>query len=84
VRTRRGQCDYLGVDALSLEHPLAIDDVPMACNGDIVITGVMQTWISFRVYRNPDNAVATAKRVEILGRIEMIVNVDQCSQLARR
>jgi hypothetical protein len=63
---------------------LAIDDVPVALNGDVVITGVMQARISFRVYRDPDDAVATAKRVEILGRIEVIMNVDQRGQLARR
>ena len=84
MRAWRGERDYLGVDALALEHALAIDDVPVTGNGDVVITGVVQAGIAFRVYRDVDDAVAAAQRVEILRRIEVIVDVYQRCQLARR
>jgi hypothetical protein len=84
VRARRCERDYLGRDALTLEHPLAILDVAMSGDGDVVVARVMQTRISFGIDCNPDDAVAAAERVKILRRIEMIVDVDQVVQLARK
>ena len=84
MRPRSRECDYLSGDALSLEHALAKYDVPVTCNGDVVIAGVVQARIAFGINRYPDDAVAAAKRVEILGRVKVIVNVDQVGQLARR
>jgi hypothetical protein len=84
VRAGRGKRDYLGGDTLSLEHPLAVDDVPVPRNRDVVIARVMKTRVAFSINRNPDYAVAAAKCVEILRRIKMVVYVDQIRQLARR
>ena len=84
MRARSCERDYLSGDALSLQHPLAKYDVPVTRNGDVVIAWVVQARITLRINRYPDYAVAAAKRVEILGRIEVIVNVDQVGQLARR
>ena len=84
MRAGSGQRDYLGRDTLSLEHPLPIHDVPMPRHRHVVIAGVVKARVAFRINRNPDYTVAAAKRVEILRRIKMVVNVDQVGQLARR
>jgi hypothetical protein len=84
MRARSGKRNYLGGDTFSLEHLLAIHNVTMSRNRDIEIARVVQARIPFAINRDPDYAVAAAKCAEILGRIEMIVNVDQVSQLARR
>jgi len=56
----------------------------MTRNRDVAIARVVQARITFGIYGDPYYAVAAAKRVEILWRIKMIVNVDQVGQLARR
>jgi hypothetical protein len=56
----------------------------MARHCDVVVARIVQAGIALTIDRYPDNAVAAAKRVEILRRIEMVVNVDQVGQLARR
>lgn len=84
MRARCSERDYLGGDTLSLQHPLSIHDIPVARHRDVVIARVVQARITFGIYRDPDCTVAAAKRVEILRRIKMIVDVDQVGQLARR
>ena len=84
MRTWSRERDYLSGDTLSLEHPLPIHDVPMPRHCHVVIAGVVKARVAFRINRNPDYAVAAAKRVEILRRIKMVVNVDEVGQLARR
>ena len=84
MRARSGERNYLGGDTLSLEHPLPIHDVPVSRHCHVVIAGVVKARVAFRINRNPDYTVATAKRVEILRRIKMVVNVDEVGQLARR
>ena len=84
MRARSCERDYLSRDALLLENTLAIHDISVTRNSDVVIAGVVQARITFGINCYPDYAVAAAKRVEILGRIKVIVGVDQVGQLARR
>jgi len=77
VRSRRRERDYLRVDAFSLEHALAILDVAMALNRDVVVTRIMNARIPLRVDRQLDNAVAGLERVEVFRRIEVVVDVNQ-------
>ena len=84
MRPRSRERDYLGRDTLSLEHPLPIHDVPVPRHRHVIIARVVKARVAFRIDRNPDYAVSAAKRVEILGRIKMVVNVDKIVQLARR
>ena len=84
MRARSSQRDYLSSYALSLENTLAIHDIPVTRHRDVVIAGIMQAGITFGINCYSDDAVAAAKRVEILGRIKVIVGVDEVGQLARR
>jgi hypothetical protein len=62
---------------------LAIDNVTVAGDGDVVVAWVVQARIPFGIDGDPDDAVATTEGVEILRWIEVIVNVNQVCQLAR-
>ncbi len=68
---------HLRVDAFLLEHALAIRDVAMSAHGDVVVAGIVQARIALGVDRQLDGAVAGLERVEVLGRIEVVVNVNQ-------
>jgi len=49
----------------------------MALNRDVVVTRIMNARIPLRVDRQLDNAVAGLERVEVLRRIEVVVDVNQ-------
>jgi hypothetical protein len=48
----------------------------MAADGDVVVTGVVDAGIPRFVDRDTDNAVLIAQGVEIFGRIEVVVDVN--------
>ena len=60
-----------------LEHVLAIRDVAVAAHRDVVVARIVETRIALGVDRELDGAVAGLERVEVFGRIEVVVDVNQ-------
>ena len=83
MRARSGERDYLGGNALLLEHTMSIRDVAMPGDGNVIVARVVQTRITITIDRNSDDAIAAAERVQILRRVKMIVDVYRVFQLAR-
>ena len=76
VRPGRRERDDLRVHAFLLEHLLAVRDVAMPGDRDVVVAGVVDVRVACRVDRDADDALAGAERVEVLGRIEVVVDVN--------
>src|SRR5208282_5529950 len=65
VRSGGGERNDLGVDAGFGEHALAIVDIAMAANGDVVIAGVVEARIAVIVHGDAHVAGAGAKGVDV-------------------
>ena len=77
MRARSGESDDLRIDAFVLEHLLAIRDVAMTLDGHVVVTRIVDAGIALFVHGQLDDAVSAAESVQVFGRIEMIVDVNQ-------
>ena len=64
------------IHALALEHFLAIGDVAMSADGDVIVARVVNAGISFCIDGEFDGAIAGFQGVEVLGGIKMIVDVN--------
>ncbi len=81
MRARSGQRDHLRVHPGSLQNLFAVIDVAMARHGNVVVTGIMQAGIPFLVVSNPHRARTLLQRLDIFGRIVMIVKINNRHQL---
>ena len=77
VRAGRRERDDLRVHALLLEHGLPVRDVAMAAHRDVVVTGIVNARIAFGVDRDFDGAVSRLEGIQVFGRIEVVVDVNQ-------
>ena len=76
VSAGRGQREHLRIDAVLDQHLLAVVDVAMAGDGDVVIAGIVDARIAVLVDGDFDGAGAGAQRVQVGGRIEVIVKIN--------
>ncbi len=82
MRARRGEGDDLGRDAGGAQHLLAVVDVAMAAHGDVVVAGIVQPGVAVVVMRDAHGAGALFDRFDVLGRIVMIMKVDDGHSLS--
>ena len=76
VRAGSGQGDHLGIDSVIDQHLLAVIDIAMAGDADVVIAGVEDARIAVGIDGDFDGAGPGAERVEIGRRIVVVVEVD--------
>ena len=76
MRPRGSEGDHLGIDAVPRQHVGAVGDVAMPANGDVVVARIVHAGISRLVHRDAHDTIGVAKRVEIFGRVKVVVNVD--------
>src|ERR1700688_1307724 len=71
-----GQAQHLGVHPQLLQQLLAVVDVVVAADGDVVVARVVQARVALGVDGDPHIGVAGAQRVEVRRRVEVVVAVD--------
>src|SRR6185503_3791042 len=76
VGARRRERDHLRRHAVLIEHVLAVRDVAMPADHDVVIAGVVDDGIALRVVRDLQAASGRPEGIEVLGRVVMVVEVD--------
>ena len=76
MRPRRRQRDDLGVDALLVEHGLAVRDVAMPGDHDVVVAGIVDDRIAVGVDGDVERTARRRERVEVFGRVIVIMEVD--------
>src|SRR5438876_5830502 len=76
MRARRREAEHLPINAMLVQHGLAISDVAMTAHSDVVVARVMQNRVAVAVDRHLNSARSGAERVEIRLRIKVIVEVD--------
>ena len=76
MRARSGERQYLGIDALLPQDLLAVIDVAVAGDGDVVVAGIEDARVAVVIDGHLDGACAGAQGVEIGGGIEVVVEVD--------
>src|SRR5205814_1907983 len=84
MRARRGESDDLGIDAGVTQDLLAVVDVTMAGDCDVVVAGIMQARISRGIVRDADRAWSLFNGLDVLRRVVVIMKVDRghsCSVL---
>src|SRR2546427_6538759 len=76
VGAGRREGEQLQVHACAREHLFPIGDIPMRPHGDVVVPGIAQHGVSVVVGPDRDRARAGPERLEVLGGIEVVVEVD--------
>jgi hypothetical protein len=80
VRARGGEAEHLGVHAVLGQHLLAVVDVAVAADGDVVIAGVMQAGIAIGIDGDAHGAGARLQRLQVSGRVKVVVEINDSHQ----
>jgi hypothetical protein len=84
VSARRGEGYDLSIDAGVAQDLLAVVDVAVAANGNIVVAGIVQSGIAGVVMGDPDCAGSLFNGLYVFGWVVMVMEVDDrhpCSSL---
>ena len=76
VHAGRGEGDDLLGDAELVEHVLAVVDVAVAPDDDVVVAGIVHARVALGVLIDGDGAVALLQLGEVFGRVVVVVDVD--------
>jgi hypothetical protein len=76
VCARCRERDDLFVDAVFLQHALAVVEITMTRNENVVVARIMQAWIALLVVIHPDFGGALLYRGKILRRVIVIMEIN--------